>query len=113
MIHPDPLLLRVGDSPQRRGPELPRAAAERIFTFGSVKKGMLFETTAVPELRDQAKALAEQLASTPRNKSGLYANRGTKQAPRRKKSCSSRIAGQTITYGRETGGCRVPPQAAW
>jgi hypothetical protein len=33
----------------------------QIFTLGSAAKGMQFETTAVPELRVQAKALAERL----------------------------------------------------
>jgi len=37
----------------------------QIFTLGSAAKGMLFETTAVPELRLQAKALAERLTRVP------------------------------------------------
>jgi len=35
--------------------------SSQIFTLGSAAKGMLYETTAVPELRVQAEALAERL----------------------------------------------------
>jgi uncharacterized NAD(P)/FAD-binding protein YdhS len=35
--------------------------SDRLFTLGSVQKGMLYETTAVPELRVQAKKLAAYL----------------------------------------------------
>jgi uncharacterized NAD(P)/FAD-binding protein YdhS len=38
-----------------------RGVAKQIFTLGSALKGRLLETTAVPELRAQAKALAETI----------------------------------------------------
>jgi trehalose 6-phosphate synthase len=61
LIHPDPLFL--GLMTGRNGAVLNYLGqpSNRIFTLGSVQKGMLFETTAVPELRVQAKALAKEL----------------------------------------------------
>jgi uncharacterized NAD(P)/FAD-binding protein YdhS len=38
-------------------------ARGRLFTLGSPRKGMLMETTAVPELRVQARDLATRLRS--------------------------------------------------
>jgi uncharacterized NAD(P)/FAD-binding protein YdhS len=37
------------------------APSANIFTLGSTEKGRLFETTAVPELRVQARELAMRL----------------------------------------------------
>ena len=61
LIHPDPLFL--GLRADRDGAVLDYLGrpSPQIFTLGSAAKGMLFETTAVPELRLQAKALAERL----------------------------------------------------
>jgi uncharacterized NAD(P)/FAD-binding protein YdhS len=36
-------------------------ASERLFTLGALRRGELWETIAVPELRTQAAALAERL----------------------------------------------------
>ena len=64
LIHPDPLFL--GLMTARNGALLNYLGqpSDKIFTLGSVQKGMLFETTAVPELRVQAKALAAELLKT-------------------------------------------------
>jgi uncharacterized NAD(P)/FAD-binding protein YdhS len=61
LIRPDPLLLGL-DTDEDGGllnylGESPR----RVFTLGSPRKGLLFETTAVPELRAQAHDLAAVL----------------------------------------------------
>jgi uncharacterized NAD(P)/FAD-binding protein YdhS len=60
LIVADPLRLGLEVSPNgmlNNG----RSVAEQIFTLGSALKGRLLETTAVPELRLQAKALAETI----------------------------------------------------
>jgi uncharacterized NAD(P)/FAD-binding protein YdhS len=36
-------------------------AAGRLFTLGNLRRGELWETTAIPELRAQAHAIAERL----------------------------------------------------
>ena len=36
-------------------------AAGRLFTLGNLRRGELWETTAIPELRDQARSVAERL----------------------------------------------------
>jgi len=36
----------------------------RLFTLGSLRRGDLWESTAIPELRDQARALASRIASS-------------------------------------------------
>jgi len=38
------------------------SAAGRLFTLGNLRRGELWETTAIPELRVQARAIAERLA---------------------------------------------------
>jgi uncharacterized NAD(P)/FAD-binding protein YdhS len=38
-------------------------ASERLFTLGALRRGELWETIAVPELREQATAIAERLAA--------------------------------------------------
>jgi uncharacterized NAD(P)/FAD-binding protein YdhS len=61
LIRPDPLFLGLdttddGSLYNARGEVFPH-----IVTLGSPMKGQLFETTAVPELRGQAKSLADRL----------------------------------------------------
>jgi uncharacterized NAD(P)/FAD-binding protein YdhS len=61
LITPDPLFLGI-----EVGPEgiVYNAYGERVpnlYTLGSPQKGRLLETTAVPELRVQAEALARRL----------------------------------------------------
>jgi uncharacterized NAD(P)/FAD-binding protein YdhS len=61
LIHPDPLFLGIKAASDGAAIDYLGRPSTRIFTLGSAAKGMLFETTAVPELRLQAKALAERL----------------------------------------------------
>jgi uncharacterized NAD(P)/FAD-binding protein YdhS/trehalose-6-phosphate synthase len=61
LIHPDPLFLGLYTAPNGAVVNYLGQPSERIFTLGSLKRGMLFETTAVPELRVQARELAEEL----------------------------------------------------
>lgn len=61
LIHPDPLYLGLKAAPDGAVLDYLGRPSSQIFTLGSAAKGMLFETTAVPELRVQAKALAERL----------------------------------------------------
>jgi uncharacterized NAD(P)/FAD-binding protein YdhS len=37
--------------------------SDKLFTLGPARKGLLWESTAVPEIRGQAQKLAERLAS--------------------------------------------------
>ena len=61
LINPDPLFLGLGTAPNGAVLDYHGEASPNIFTLGSAKRGMLFETTAVPELRVQARQLAEEL----------------------------------------------------
>jgi uncharacterized NAD(P)/FAD-binding protein YdhS/trehalose-6-phosphate synthase len=61
LIHPDPLFLGLMAAPNGALLNYLGQPSANLFTLGGVKKGMLFETTAVPELRVQAKALAEEM----------------------------------------------------
>lgn len=61
LIHPDPLFMGLAAAPNGALLNYLGQSSKRIFTIGSPQKGMLFETTAVPELRVQAKRLAEEL----------------------------------------------------
>jgi len=63
LIHPDPLFLGIKATSDGAVIGYLGRPSTQIFTLGSAAKGMLFETTAVPELRLQAKALAERLFS--------------------------------------------------
>ncbi|HEX8371694.1 MAG TPA: FAD/NAD(P)-binding protein [Chthoniobacterales bacterium] len=61
LIRPDPLFLGLDVAP---GGAVLNARGEQqgnVFTLGSPQKGMIFETTAVPELRVQAQDLARVL----------------------------------------------------
>ena len=61
IIHPDPLFLGLEAG---WGGAIQSVTGERVpnlYTLGSPQKGMLYETTAVPEIRTQAKELALRL----------------------------------------------------
>jgi uncharacterized NAD(P)/FAD-binding protein YdhS len=62
LIDPDPLFLGLNATAEGAVIDYLGNPSTEIFTLGSAAKGMLFETTAVPELRVQAKALAQRLA---------------------------------------------------
>lgn len=58
------LLELIAGEPQRAGGALLDAAGRpsaTLFTLGPPLRGQLYETTAVPEIRDQAAVLARQL----------------------------------------------------
>jgi uncharacterized NAD(P)/FAD-binding protein YdhS len=58
---PDPLGLGLATAANGALIQANGQAADWLFTLGSPQKGKLWETTAVPELRQQTKALAETL----------------------------------------------------
>jgi uncharacterized NAD(P)/FAD-binding protein YdhS len=49
--------------------------SEKLFALGPARKGQLWESTAVPEIRGQAQRLAEQLASQLAGVDGIEARR--------------------------------------
>jgi len=61
LARPDPL--RLGIEADARGALLTASGtpSDRIFTLGPPLRGQLYETTAIPEIRDQAAALAGRL----------------------------------------------------
>lgn len=63
LIDPDPLFLGLNATSAGAVIDYLGNPSTEIFTLGSAAKGMLFETTAVPELRVQAKNLAERLSN--------------------------------------------------
>ena len=70
-IRPDPLTL--GLEVEANGALISAAgmASRRLYTLGPLRKGGLWETIAVPELREQAPALARQLLQSLRVKAAL------------------------------------------
>lgn len=58
---PDPLALGLEVAANGALIQINGQASDYLFTLGSVQKGRLWETTAVPELRQQAAALAQVL----------------------------------------------------
>jgi uncharacterized NAD(P)/FAD-binding protein YdhS len=61
LVRPDPLFVGLATAPGGAVIDYLHARSPNIFTLGSTAKGRLFETTAVPELRVQAKELAERI----------------------------------------------------
>jgi uncharacterized NAD(P)/FAD-binding protein YdhS len=61
LIRPDPLFIGIDTVPGGAVIDYLDAPSANIFTLGSTEKGRLFETTAVPELRVQARDLAVRL----------------------------------------------------
>ena len=63
LARPDPL--RLGIDADAGGAVLDRAGrpAAAIFTLGPPLRGLWYETTAIPEIRDQAAALAQRITS--------------------------------------------------
>jgi uncharacterized NAD(P)/FAD-binding protein YdhS len=61
MIHPDPLFL--GLTVAENGALIDRSGkpSQQLFTLGTPRKGKLWETTAVPEIRLQAAEMAKML----------------------------------------------------
>jgi uncharacterized NAD(P)/FAD-binding protein YdhS len=66
LVRPDPL--RLGIEADARGAVLDSSGqpSEVLFTLGPPLRGQLYETTAIPEIRDQAAALAARLVEAAR-----------------------------------------------
>ncbi len=62
---PDPLGLGLDAAPDGAVLDASGRPHERVFTLGPTLRGLRYETTAVPEIRAQAAALAPLLASLP------------------------------------------------
>lgn len=62
MLRPDPFGLGVDTDGEGALLDAGGRASDRIFVVGPLRKGRLWENTAVPELRVEAAALAERLA---------------------------------------------------
>jgi uncharacterized NAD(P)/FAD-binding protein YdhS len=63
-VRPDPLFLGLDVSPEGALVNREGAISESIYTVGPARKGNLWESTAVPELRVQVHKLVEHLLST-------------------------------------------------
>ena len=63
LIHPDRLLLGLEVAPNGALQSAAGEYSKTFYTLGSPRRGQLYETTAVPELRQQAQKLARQLVS--------------------------------------------------
>ncbi len=61
LIHPDPLLLGLEVAPNGALVSVAGNYSNVFYTLGSPRRGQLYETTAVPELRQQAQRLARDL----------------------------------------------------
>jgi uncharacterized NAD(P)/FAD-binding protein YdhS len=70
---PDPLRLGLQAGAAGALRDAAGRPSQTLFTLGPPLRGQLYETTAVPEIRDQAAALAERLISALRS-------RGTKES---------------------------------
>jgi len=62
--------LRLGIDADENGAVLDARgrASTRIFTLGPILRGLRYETTAIPEIRDQAAALADRLIAVARSR---------------------------------------------
>ena len=61
VVTPDPLRLGVSCTPQGEVLDVSGQVVPGLFVVGPPRKGTLYETTAVPEIRAQAAALAQRL----------------------------------------------------
>jgi uncharacterized NAD(P)/FAD-binding protein YdhS len=61
LVTPDPLRLGVACAPQGEVLDVSGQVVPGLFVVGPPRKGTLYETTAVPEIRAQAAALAQRL----------------------------------------------------
>ncbi len=62
---PDPLRLGLDASPEGALLDAAGTPSSTLFTLGPTLRGIRYETTAIPEIRDQAAALAGLLTATP------------------------------------------------
>ena len=63
LVHPDPLLLGLQVAPNGALTNMVGNYSSVFYTLGSPRRGQLYETTAVPELRQQAQRLARELVA--------------------------------------------------
>jgi uncharacterized NAD(P)/FAD-binding protein YdhS len=68
LVTPDPLRLGFGAAPDGALLNVSGRPSDTLFTLGPPLRGQLYETTAVPEIRDQAAALARRLISALRSR---------------------------------------------
>jgi len=65
LARPDPLWLGLDASPDGAVLDAAGTPSATVFTLGPTLRGVVYETTAIPEIRDQAAALAGLLAAAP------------------------------------------------
>lgn len=70
---PDPLRLGLQANADGALLEVSGRPSDTIFTLGPPLRGQLYETTAVPEIRDQAAALARRLIPACRRRAPVRA----------------------------------------
>ena len=63
---PGPLGLGLGTTADGALIDRDGRASDRLFTLGALRRGELWETVAVPEIRDQATALADRITAADR-----------------------------------------------
>jgi len=61
VVAPDPLRLGVDGTPAGEVRDVSGQVVPGLYVVGPPRKGVLWETTAVPEIRGQAAALAHRL----------------------------------------------------
>jgi uncharacterized NAD(P)/FAD-binding protein YdhS len=66
LARPDPLLLGVEADAGGAVLDVSGTPSDMVFTLGPPLRGQLYETTAIPEIRDQAAALADRLVAATR-----------------------------------------------
>lgn len=79
MVRPDPLFLGLDTSEEGALTNAHGEASEFLYTLGPSRRGSLWETTAVPEIRVQASQLAVHLVAAIKADSGLPAARMSPQ----------------------------------
>lgn len=65
LARPDPLRLGLDATPDGAVLDAAGTPSPNLFTLGAMLRGIRYETTAIPEIRDQAAALARRLVATP------------------------------------------------
>jgi uncharacterized NAD(P)/FAD-binding protein YdhS len=67
LVRPDALNLGLATTAEGRLVDASGSPTERLFTLGPMRRGELWETTAVPDIRAQAARLGEVLLGELRN----------------------------------------------
>jgi uncharacterized NAD(P)/FAD-binding protein YdhS len=65
LARPDPLRLGLDAAPDGAVLDTAGTPSPTLFTLGPTLRGVRYETTAIPEIRDQAAALASLLTAAP------------------------------------------------